>query len=178
MGREIRSVIPNWDHPKKEYGDGYQPMHKWSYIESMSEWIKEYELWQSGKHEDQPNDCKHYAEWAGNPPDVYYYFPEWNESDMTWIQVYETVSEGTPVTPPFATEDELIDYLVQHGDFWDQKRRKENRSGMPCQPWKRDQAEKFVKGSGWMPSGVIVDNKMHTGAEIMDLENNSEESKP
>lgn len=60
-----------------------------------------------------------------------------------WWQVWETVSEGSPVTPAFATRDELITYLVEHGDAWDQKR---GDGG-----WAREAAESFV-GTGWAPS--------------------------
>lgn len=31
-------------------------------------------------------------------------------------QVWETVSEGSPVTPVFVTSTELVDYLVEGGD--------------------------------------------------------------
>lgn len=72
------------------------------------------------------------------PPEREYY-RSWKDEDATWFQVWETVSEGTPVTPPFATKEELIDYLVANGDFWDQKRRQEQNQGryisMNCEPW-------------------------------------------
>lgn len=53
---------------------------------------------------------------SGGPPQRACYCP-WKPEDATWLQVWETVSEGTPVTPPFATRQELVDYLVQHGDL-------------------------------------------------------------
>jgi hypothetical protein len=34
------------------------------------------------------------------------------DKEATWFQAWETVTEGTPVTPPFATTDELVDYLA------------------------------------------------------------------
>lgn len=52
-------------------------------------------------------------------------------------QVWENVSEGSPVTPAFATAEELIDYLVKYGDAWDQHR---GDGG-----WNRENAECFVK---------------------------------
>ena len=86
---------------------------------------------------------------------------------MTWWQVYETVSEGTPVTPPFETREELVEYLVANGDFWDQKRRTEGRSSMPCEPWPRKQAESFVFGSGWSPSLVVANGRVMSGVEAI-----------
>lgn len=60
-----------------------------------------------------------------------------------WWQLWETVSEGSPVTPAFATREELIDYLVEGGDCSD---RKYGEGG-----WKRENAESFVE-AGWGPS--------------------------
>jgi hypothetical protein len=171
MGRELRRVPENWEHPKKSAGV-YRPMYDESYIEALNEWIKSHNLWESGKHPDQIDgsgkDCRHYANWAGDPPDVDYYRPDWKEEEMSWYQVYETVSEGTPVSPPFKTQEELIDYLVENGDFWDQERRKDTRRSyfsMSCDPWSRKQAESFVMGSGWAPSGIIKDGKFMSGVQ-------------
>lgn len=171
MGREIRKVIPNWEHPKKEKYNYikqrlekvYQPMYDRPYIEAINEWIEEHQKWEQGNHPKQDKDYRYYAEFAGNAPDFEYYRPDWNEQEMTWFQVYETVSEGTPVTPPFETQQELIEYLVKNGDFWNQQRRES------CDPWTREQAEKFVFGDRWIPSGIIKNNKFYVGKEIMDL---------
>ena len=101
-----------------------------------------------------------------------YHF-EWADGirKATWWQVYETVSEGTPVSPPFATPDELIDYLVAHGDFWDQQRRERGDTIMNNDPWSREQAEAFVRGPGWAPSMVVEKNgndvKIQSGVEYL-----------
>ena len=69
------------------------------------------------------------------------------EDEPTWFQVYETVSEGSPVTPPFATREELVEYLVKNGDDWDQKQRTGG--------WDRAAAEAFVRQE-WAPSMIVV----------------------
>ena len=151
MGREIRRVPPNWEHPKRErwdyskgrYAEVLQPMFDRSYKEAMDEWITKHFQWETGTHPDQDPDYRYYAEYAGDPPDVAYYRPDWKE-EPTWYQVYETVSEGTPVTPPFATKEELVEYLVENGDYWDQHRRRKGNNIMNCDPWTREQAERFV----------------------------------
>ncbi len=177
MGREIRRVPANWEHPKKEVADyrkgimveRFQPLHDSSYIDAMNEWIKEHKLWERGKHRDQDAYYRYYAQYGGNAPDVEYYRPDWKSEEMTWYQVYETVSEGTPVTPPFETQSELVDYLVDNGDFWDQERRKEPKTpwSMNCDPWPRNQAEKFVYGSGYAPSLVVENGVVMTGVEAL-----------
>ena len=154
MGREIRMVPENWNHPKTKrydykemrYCEVYQPMHDEPYIEALKEWTDNHELWEKGKHPDQDKKYKYYAQYGGDPPSIEYYRPNWKPKQMTWYQMYETVSEGTPVTPAFKTKKELVEYLVENGDFWDQKR---GHGG-----WKRESAEKFVN-IGWSPSGMI-----------------------
>jgi len=175
MGRELRKVIPNWEHPKKEgYEDRLQPMFNDSYIDEINNWIKNHNLWQKVEHPDQldgsASEYKYFAEWEGGPPDVEYYRPDWKDSEMTWYQVYETVSEGTPVTPPFEKQQELIDYLVENGDFWDQSRRKDKHRSpfaMKCDPWSKEAAERFVMGSGWAPSMIMTDGKIQSGVEAL-----------
>ena len=163
MGREIRRVPPNWEHPMTEFGDRYQPLHDRDYEKEASEWLNNAILWDQGMHDDQKDpdfesakECKFYWEWAGEPPDKEHYRPKYKE-EPTWYQVYETVTEGTPVSPPFATEEELIDYLVENGDFWDQRR------GDP--PPSREAATSFVK-LGFVPSMMISHEGVKTGINI------------
>jgi hypothetical protein len=112
---------------------------------ALQEWVDDYALWKAEKHPDQQN-CP-FWEWAGRPPDPNYYRSAFLE-EPTWYQVYETVSEGTPVSPPFAIKDELIDYLVKNGDFWDQRR------GHGA--WSRENAAHFVENEGYRPSGMLI----------------------
>ena len=141
MGKEIRRVPPNWEHPLKyeshkdlpPYERHYQPMYDRTYGDAIKEWIAWRESWLKGEHPDQirkandvefnknyPPDDYGYLAWFWSPPDPEYYRPPFEE-EPTWYQVYQTVSEGTPVTPPFATKEELVDYLVEHGDYWHQR---------------------------------------------------------
>jgi len=184
MGREIRRVPPGWEHPKKrtfnfskcEYMESFQPLHNMPYSKAIGDWIRAHDQWKAGVHEDQAKRPEyrtkypHYAQYAGNPPSVEYYrpeWPEWPEDQMTWFQVYETVSEGTPVTPPFATREELVEYLVANGDYWDQQRRAEGRPAKECGPWSRVNAERFVFGEGSIPSMIIDHGVVKTGQDCV-----------
>ena len=73
-------------------------------------------------------------------------YDDWTDTEPPagdgW-QVWETVSEGSPITPVFPTKEGLIDHLIEHGDLWDQKR---GAGG-----WKRENAESFVDAE-WAPS--------------------------
>lgn len=175
MGREIRKVPPNWEHPKRDNGS-YQPMYDQSAGEQFEEWLDEFEAFKAKELEEA---CKEYGydpsdpysafcDYNGGPPDHEYYRPNWKPEEATWLQVYETVSEGTPVSPPFATPEELIEYLVENGDFWDQKRRADKRRicGMNCDPWPREQAERFVK-TGFAVSFVADSKGIRSGVEAL-----------
>ena len=67
--------------------------------------------------------------------------------------MYGTVTEGTPVSPPFETPEELAAYLSKHGDFWDQKRLRDGDDRLVVIP-SYDDALKFVTG-GWSPTAII-----------------------
>ena len=158
MGREIRRVPPNWEHPKRCDGS-YQPLYDRNYKKEAEEWLLGLYEWEENKKQGKINHgCQYYWEWYGDPPDEEYHV-NYSDDEATWVQLYETVSEGTPLTPPFATEDELIDYLVEHGDFWYKK------------PFEREVAEKFVKRDQWAPS-MIFDKStgtMYSGIECSKL---------
>jgi len=174
MGREIRRVPPNWKHPEEEEFNqrtgrpelNYKPIYDQDVESAWKEWQERFAAWNAGEHDriiaeygeaDYPKDQPYraFCAWEFMPPDPVYYRPKWDESQATWFQVYETVSEGTPVTPPFATKEELIEYLVSHGDFWDQQRRAEGVTDVCCDPWSREAAEKFVN-SGYAPSMMVT----------------------
>lgn len=173
MGREIRKVPANWDHPKKvdHYGrERMQPMFDDTFASAASEWKENFLKWEAGERPshftDEEKDYE-YWEWESSPPDREYYRP-WSDDEATWFQAWETVSEGTPVSPPFETEDELIQYLADNGDFWDQKRCKEPDweaifGGRPgISGWGLEQAERFVR-SKWAPSMIVSDGRMMDG---------------
>ena len=163
MGREIRRVPANWQHPtktcehspwhggcdeaKRNGGQCYQPLYDQDYETAAKEWLDGCIAWANKTHEDYCEDSPYYWDYAGAPPSEEYYRPKVDEADRTWVQVYETVSEGTPVTPPFATKAGLIDYLVAHGDFWDQL---QGEGG-----WTRENAISFV-GLEYAPSMVVA----------------------
>lgn len=159
-------VPPNWSHPKNDRGQA-QSMHDSNFGDVFARWLVNFDRIRSGNLTDLERECyadpgmNPLAEWLrgeGTPPDPTYYRP-WRDEEATWFQVWETVSEGTPVTPPFATREELVDYLVKN-DFWDQRR---GNGG-----YSRKQAEAFVS-AGWAPSMVMRGGQMATGIAIPDM---------
>lgn len=169
MGRELRLVPPNWRHPqvKHEYSGEMrdQPMFDENFDDVFAAWLVEFDRIRSDDLTDNERGYwpRRLADWlrdAGAPPDPAYYRP-WRDDEATWFQVWQTVSEGSPVTPPFETKEELVEYLVENGDFWDQKRwRDGDRFMQPTKPgYSREAAERFVMGSGWAPSMVMIQDE-------------------
>lgn len=140
MGREIRKVPSDWEHPKWEGDDiqyeyqrgAYHPLFNQDYESACLEWYASAAAFKPEKN------YRFFHEYAGDPPDgEYYRSRKWSPEEATHFQVYETVSEGTPVTPHFETKEELVRYLVEHGDFGDQKR--------GVGGWKEENARGFVE---------------------------------
>ncbi len=85
-----------------------------------------------------------------------------------WWQLWETVSEGSPITPAFATPEELIDWMC----LPDKRVRSysaypiEEYPDLPwAQGWRRHVAEPFVKKEGQAVSMMVVNGQWMSGAE-------------
>lgn len=147
MGREIRRVPKGWIHPKKWYPfpppgrEGYAPLFDKPYGDAIDEWIRERALWVKGEHPDQAtyNSTSTWEEWSGSAPQPEDYRPQWAVGEATCLQVYETVSEGTPVSPVFESKAELKAWLMSQGHS-------------------ESSAEAFVN-DGWAPSMVSAVGK-------------------
>lgn len=68
-------------------------------------------------------------------------------------QVWETVSEGSPISPVFADREDLVQWLMSPAYSWG-----------TSHPLTRAQAENFVD-SAWAPTGVVADGKFMNGDE-------------
>jgi hypothetical protein len=115
MGREIRRVPPGWQHPR--YSNGrYKPLYDKTYADALAEWKRDKKLWEQGKDPVQAkgNAPACFEEWYGGPPDIDYYRDEF-DGEPTHYQIYENVSEGTPVSPVFASLDEMKQWLMDNG---------------------------------------------------------------
>jgi hypothetical protein len=134
-------VPPHWQHPMGDRG-APQSMFDQHFDDAFAEWLADFDRIRSGELSDCERTCyakpgmSPLAQWigdAGVPPDRRYYRP-WRDGEGTWFQVWENVSEGSPVTPAFATQEELVDYLVDYGDDSEGRR----------VAWDRETAAEFV----------------------------------
>jgi hypothetical protein len=122
MGREIRRVPANWEHPKNGNGK-HQPMYYRFYGDALNEWLDNKTKWDNGTHHDLIEDPSlkekypNYADWSGEAPNKKYYRQvEFSEDDLTHIQLYENVTEGTPMTPVFKADEfeKLCEYASKN----------------------------------------------------------------
>lgn len=90
-----------WDEGARKWADGLRP--------EKGEWIplEEAPLQYRGKDDT-------WEEWTGKRPDPADYMPSWSEEELTHIMMYETTTEGTPISPAFETGRELARWLADN----------------------------------------------------------------
>lgn len=69
-------------------------------------------------------------------------------------QMWETVSEGSPISPVFSSPEALAEWLGIH----------HSRDGT------NEQWYKMITGNAWAPSGIIMGGKMMSGVEAMAID--------
>lgn len=126
MGREVRMVPPRWEHPRDSKGQ-YIPLHGGDFAAVLLDWNRGAQKWKEGFREDWRSEGKKwvriepehkhntYAEWAGSRPRKDEYMPRFRKGTATWFRMYENTSEGTPISPAFATPEELARWLADTG---------------------------------------------------------------
>lgn len=125
MGREVRRVPSNWVHPEgRSLLDGFG--------KALARWTEEKSQWDAGMREDygkwdpaNPNGrhwqqrtgeelSMSFDEWYGQQPDPTDYMPEWPEGERTHYQMYETTSEGSPISPVMESPEVLARWLTDN----------------------------------------------------------------
>ncbi len=107
MGREVRRVPEDWEHPRDVLGR-LVPLRD-HFDMALSDWRKENDAWS----ENPESDCT-YEEWDGPEPWPANYMPDWPEAERTHLMMYECTTEGTPISPAFKTPEELARWLVDN----------------------------------------------------------------
>jgi len=148
MGREVRRVPKNWEHPKNKDGN-YIPLLNWHYTEMVFKWKEDKEKWDKEQHE---NDEEFYDNY-GNFPKEEHYMPEWDDKDCTHYQMYENVSEGTPISPVKESPEELAKWLADN---------KANAGFMSTASY---EAWLNICYGEYAPSGILINGKVFNGVE-------------
>jgi hypothetical protein len=73
-------------------------------------------------------------------------------------QLWETVSEGSPISPVFAEPSELAEWLATSPDYtW-----RKNDEGTTAAQWLT-----FIMGPGWAPSMIMKDGHLSSGVQAV-----------
>lgn len=160
MGREVRKVPPDWDHPKEWILGRYQfrPLHGSSYARSLADWEHNRALWAARTMPYvEPGDYENetFESYYGERPDPDDYMPDWPDSERTHYQMYEDTSEGTPISPVFPTPEELARWLV------DSKASAFAEMTADYESWLR------VCRGGFAPSAMLVDGVLRDGVSAL-----------
>jgi hypothetical protein len=118
MGREVRRVPADWQHPRA--GSRYIPLYEGPYEQVLETWQKTFVEWcqvrpQYCPDEDYAPTEEAFRGWYGDPPDREMYMPSWSEQEATHWMMYEDTSKGTPLSPAFATAEECARWCAENG---------------------------------------------------------------
>lgn len=111
-------------------GDGevFIPLHDQSFEQACDEWDEYLAQWGLGTYPDQPQDMLRtlvgFEEWHGPRPSLrqgHSTFRPHFEEDASCYQLYETISEGTPISPVYCDINSLFRWMITDGgrdDKW------------------------------------------------------------
>lgn len=129
MGREVRRVPKDWEHPREAQGH-YKPLYGGSWAKDAAEWDRDNAAWERGERpdywaDDGTSETRYFDQWHGQRPYSGDYMPDWPHEQRTHYQAYEITSEGTPISPVMETPEELARWLEARKpgsyDFWIQE---------------------------------------------------------
>lgn len=159
MGREVRMVPPDWQHPT-EFVRGwrtnqpelrFKPLLDSDFAAAHAEWQNEKEAWDRGERPQSADEGTTFEDWYGGEPQAAHYMPAFAPGTATHLMMYEDTSEGTPISPAFATPEELARWLADNNasSFADQ--------GATYEQWLR------VCQGGYAPSAIITNGVVRSG---------------
>ena len=109
-------VPKDWVHPSYE-GGRLIGLFDSDFKECAADWDKDCAEWNAGNFPSYAcDDSKKlsYLEWCGERPSKEDYMPTWKKEEKTHLMMYETTSEGTPISPAFETPEELARWLTDN----------------------------------------------------------------
>lgn len=127
MTRHVRRVPADWEHPHDGfYSDGtirYLALRDGpSFAAHAARWDADAAQWNNGEFPADTNKTQQsltFEEWEGPRPDPNDYMPLWADNERTHYMMFETSTEGTPVSPPFETPEALAQWMVANNkDVW------------------------------------------------------------
>ena len=113
------------------------------------------------KRQGYETDCPHCdggTIWAS--PEEKRKYEEWERTEPPTgegYQIWETVTEGSPISPVFARPEDLARWMTRNG--WDSDRQTSYQQWMS-----------FILGDGWAPSLLVSGGEVRTGVDALNPE--------
>ena len=95
-----------------------------------------------------------YKDWSGRRPKAKDYMPQWADDEATMYMMYETCTEGTPISPAFSTREGLARWLT------DSEASAVGNQGASYEGWLR------VCYGGYAPSFVCDNTGIRSGVDL------------
>ena len=160
MSREVRRVPKDWFHPHGRvlFGERFE--------DEIGQWIEGEAKWAVGMvkgYGDAPKwikksadkEGRSFEDWAGERPQKHEYMPSWSDEERTHYQMYETTSEGSPISPVMESPEELAQWLVDNA-----------ASSFAGQTASYDAWLRIAQG-GWAPTAVMQGGVIESGVEAL-----------
>jgi hypothetical protein len=119
-------VPPDWEHPRDGLGR-YIPLYDGSsdaFAHAIGAWEACKAAWEFGYVEGYEDELwverdsiygNLFNDWYGGKPREEEYMPCFENGTATHYMMYESTSEGTPISPAFSTPEELAHWLADTG---------------------------------------------------------------
>jgi hypothetical protein len=126
MSREVRKVAVDWQHPKLNAKLFVPLLDGAKYLKDLQRYEEDRRMWTLGQVRDPMDQTAWISRdeagltqscfdlFSGPPPAPDEYMPLWTPDEATYYVLYETQTRGTPLTPSFATHDELAQWCVEN----------------------------------------------------------------
>jgi hypothetical protein len=120
MGREMRRVPADWHHPIDYKTRRHRPLMEGPWEAAAEDWDRTKAAFDRGEDENGDplsESAKGYTfdEWHGKRPEHADYMPTWPEAQRTHYQMYETCSEGTPISPVLESPEAVARWCADNG---------------------------------------------------------------
>lgn len=162
MSREVRRVPMDWQHPT-EWRPIWDPAQRRARMQHVFKPLLGRSYAQdAAAYADRPEDFE------DDPPDPTDYMPEFNDVDPDTLGycMYESVTEGTPISPVFQTPEELAHWLADT-----------EASAMGLDHPTTYERWLAVARGGWAPSMIATGEGIYSGVDgLAILRGDGEES--
>lgn len=126
MSREVRKVAVGWQHPRLN-DELYVPLMDGSkFFTDLQMYEENSRMWERGMVRDLVNKQEWltrgeagvcttcFYQYYGTSPKMEDYMPLWGPEEATHFMLYESITRGTPLSPGFASEEELAEWCVSN----------------------------------------------------------------